>query len=217
MSEYKKIVLLGTGGHCKVVLDSILASSYYKDICIVGEPDENMEGISPMIMGVPIVGTDDDLSRLYSEGFTEAFVAIGSTGDVSLRRRLYGLLKKIGFHLPNIIDKTSIVSKYANLGEGNYIGKNVVINAYASIGNCAIINTAALVEHECNIGDFVHISPGSILCGNVDVADDTHVGAGSIIKQNIQVGSASVIGMGSVVIKDIGSKAMAYGNPCKEV
>lgn len=222
MFETKKILVLGAGGHCLSVLDSLLSSYNYQDIGIIDKEKETSAYLSAnsnlsQLMNIPVVGCDEDLEKLYSVGYTDAFITVGSIGDVSLRKRLYHLVKSIGFHIPNIIDKSSVVSNYAALGEGIYIGKNAVVNAYAIIGNCAIINTSSVVEHECTIEDFVHIAPGSILSGNVWVKADTHIGAGSMIKQGIHIGADSIVGIGSVVLNNIGDKVIAYGNPCKEV
>lgn len=242
MPEAKKILLLGAGGHCLSVLDSLLSSCNYEKIGIVDREyakfkdnkelkesslnicestSKEIQFVNPKlnntIMGIPIVGSDENLEELFKEGYTDAFITVGSIGDISVRRKLYQLIKRIGFHIPNVIDKTSVVSIFATYGEGIFIGKNAVVNAYAKIGNCAIINTASVVEHECNIEEFVHIAPGSILSGNVHVAANTHIGAGTIIKQGLQIGSDSMIGMGSVVLKNIGNKVTAYGSPCKEV
>ena len=72
-----------------------------------------------------IVG-GDDLVSLHSEVYSDAFIAVGSIADVFLRKKLYHKLKTIGFHIPNIIDKSSNVSSFSTLGEGVFIGKNVV-------------------------------------------------------------------------------------------
>lgn len=216
MLETKKILLLGTGGHCNSVLDSLLTTAQYNTIGIVSKEENNTRNNHSSVMGIPIVGDDSNLVQLYSKGYTDAFIAIGSIGDVTLRKRLYELVKKIGFHVPNIIDKTSIISDYAKLGEGIYIGKNVVINANTNIGDCAIVNTSSVIEHECYIGDFVHIAPGTILGGNVRVGSCAHIGMGSLLKQGINIGSNTMIGMGSVVLRDIEENVVAYGNPCRE-
>ena len=211
MQESKKLLLLGSGGHCKSVLDSVIALLEYESIGII---DKN---IGEHLMGIPIIGNDEDLAQLFLSGYTHAFIAVGSIGDVSVRKRLYQTIKKIGFHIPNIIDPTSGVSKHAILGEGIYIGKQSVVNAESNIGNGAIVNSSCVIEHDCVIGDFVHVAPGSILCGQVVVNNDTHIGAGSIIKQGVHIGSNTMIGMGSVVLNDISTNVTAYGNPCKEV
>jgi len=220
MLEDKKILLLGAGGHCLSVIDTLLSSDNYLSIGIIDKKSEETEAFQAnanYMMGIPIIGNDEDLKKFYSEGYTDAFITVGSIGNVTLRKRLYQLAKSIGFHIPNIIDKSSIVSQYAVFGEGIYVGKNAVVNAYSKVGNCAIINTSSVVEHECALQDFVHIAPGSILNGNVQVAEDTHIGAGSTIKQGIHIGAGSMVGMGSVVINHIGDRVTAFGNPCKEV
>lgn len=222
MSEAKKILLIGAGGHCLSVLDSLLSSYYYKEIGIVDKDYGMVESSNKIlkqrfIMDKPIVGNDHDLERLFSEGYTEAFIAVGSIGDVSVREKLYQFVKNIGYHIPNIIDKTAIISTHAICGEGIYVGKKAVVNANTQIGNCAIINTSSVIEHECDIGDFVHIAPGSIICGNVHIGNKTHIGAGCVIKQGVQVGEESMIGAGSVVVKNVRNGVVAFGTPCKEV
>ena len=223
MPENRKILLIGAGGHCKSVLDSLISLSCYDVIRLVDKvktgiiPDHEPEDLTSILKVVAVVGDDNDLERLYAEGYTDAFITIGSVGDITLRNNMYLILKQIGFHIPNIIDKSSIVSPFAVLGEGVFIGKNAVVNAEARIGNCTIINSACVIEHECTIGDFVHCAPGSILCGKVHVEAGSHIGAGSVIKQGIHIGADCMIGMGSVVLKNIRPGVIAFGNPCKEV
>ncbi|XJZ27084.1 acetyltransferase [Bacillota bacterium Lsc_1132] len=209
----KKILLIGGGGHCKSVLDSLLGTKDYSDIGII----EKKENLGDQIIGVPIIGCDDDLPRLYQEGFTHAFVTVGGIGDPKLRIKLFSILEKIGFDIPNIIDKTAVISNHIKLDKGIFIGKNAVINAGSIISKGAIINTSSLIEHDCVIEEFVHISPGSVLCGEVQIGAETHIGAKSVIKQQIRIGSKTLIGMGSVVVHDIGSNTTAFGHPCKEV
>lgn len=220
MEDAKKILLIGAGGHCLAVLDSLLSSYQYQDIGIIDkknictEPDTDSK---KSIMGVPIVGNDEDLEYLFVKGYKEAFITVGSIGDVSLRKKLYYKVKEIGFKIPNIIDKTSVVSNHTSLGEGIYVGKQAVINTDAKIGNLAIINTSAVIEHECEVQNFSHISSGAVLCGNVLIGEGSHIGAGSVIKQGLRIGRNTIIGMGSVVLKDMNDDTIAYGNPCREV
>lgn len=215
MPYCKKILLLGGGGHCLSVIDTLKGLNSYNTIGII---EKEMEEKNPpkRTLGVSVMGTDEDLEKFYQEGFTDAFVTVGSIGDISLRQKLYKRMKEIGFHIPNIIDRASVVSDETAMGEGIYIGKGAVINAGVAIGNMAIINTASVIEHECRIGEFVHVAPRSVLCGNVYIGNGSHVGAGSVVKQGVQVGANTMIGMGSVVLHNMGDNATAYGNPCVE-
>ena len=206
----KKILLIGGGGHCHSVLDSILALEAYDEIGII----DNIE--SP-ILDIPVVGRDEDVPWLKTLGWTDAFISVGSVGNTKIRRKLYEMVKGIGMNVPAIIDASAVVARGVELADGIYIGKRAVINSGTKIGACAIINTGAIIEHECVIGDFSHISSGTTVCGQVTVGKDSHVGAGTVIRQQICIGERVLIGAGSVVVKNITDNVKAYGNPCKVV
>ncbi len=205
-----KLLLIGGGGHCHSVIDSVISLNKYDDLAII-------DTINVSYMGVSVIGEDDDLPRLYREGWKKAIITVGSVGDTRTRRYIYESLKSIGFDIQTIIDPTSVIGKDAILGEGIFVGKKAIINAGSQVGKCAIINTASIVEHDCRIGEFVHISPAAVVCGNVTIGNDSHIGAGSCIKQTVNIGEKTLIGAGSVVINDIPSKVIAFGNPCKVV
>ncbi len=207
-----KVLLIGAGGHCKVILDLLLKSKEFDVIGII----DLKECIGSNIFGVPIIGTDLDLPKFYKNGVKYCFISVGSVGDPNLRVKLYGLARKSGFKFPNLIHPSALVSPRATLGDGNYIAPGVVINAGTQIGNNCILNTGAIIEHDCKLGDFVHISPGSVLSGGVCVGNNSHIGIGSLVIQNLKIGEKTIIGAGSVITKNIRSGVIAYGNPCKE-
>ena len=203
----KKIVLIGGGGHCKSVLDTLLRNREYEEIVIT---DPGIPA-GERIMGCAVAGNDDVLPALLKAGFCDAFVTVGSISSTKLRRILFEKAAQIGFRLVNITDCSAVVADSAQLGKGVFIGKAAVVNAEARIGNAAIINTGAIVEHECRIGNFVHVSVGAALCGNVSVGDDTLIGAGAVVIQDIRIGERVIIGAGSTVIGDVGPDVTRVG------
>lgn len=205
------LLLVGGGGHCSSVLDSVLQTNKYKRIGIIDNDSTASH------MGVAVVGTDDDLPRLWNEGWKDAFVALGSVNSTMNRRRIFSLLKEIGFYIPCIVDESAIVAKDVEIGEGTFVGKRAVVNAGTHIGRCVIINTGSIIEHDCNVGDMSHISTGAVICGNVSIGKDTHIGANSVVRQSVFIGNNSLIGVGSVVVKEIPDYVTAYGNPCRVV
>ena len=208
----RKVLLIGAGGHCKVIVDLLLKSKEYQ---IAGIIDLN-ERVGENVLGVPVIGTDSDMSKLFKKGIRHCFIAIGSVGDSNLRAKLHGLARKAGFAFPSLIHPLALVSPYVALGEGNYIAPGVIINAGTQIGNCCILNTGAIIEHDCKLGNFVHLSSGAVLSGGVTIGDHAHIGAGSVVIQGLKVGIRAMVGAGSVVTKNVRSGIVAYGNPCKE-
>lgn len=207
----KRILLVGGGGHCKSVLDSLIDYHEFSEIAIIDKAEKR----GTEILGIPVIGSDEELEFLFNEGFKYAFVTIGSVGKPFKRIEIFSQLQKIGFEMPNIIDSSAIVSKHTTLGRCVYVGKNTVINSGATVGKGVIVNTSVTIEHECNIGDFVHIATGAVLCGEVNIGSNSHIGANSTIKQRIKIGENSIIGMGAVVLKNIPDHSVAVGNPAK--
>lgn len=208
----KKLLLIGAGGHCASVIDSLMQNNDFDSISLV---DRSLTA-GTIFMGFEVLGGDDKLATLKDEGYTHAFITVGSIKDTTIRERIYSRIKGSGFLIPVIIDPTAIVSKNTVISEGVFIGKNVVINTMVSIDSCAIINTSSTIEHNCHIGKFSHIAPGSVLCGDVSVGDFTHIGASSVVRQSIKIGNHVLVGLGSVVISDMNDFSIVYGNPAKE-
>lgn len=209
----KKLLLIGGGGHCKSVLDSALELNDYEIISII----DKKENIGKSLMGISIIGCDDDLLTLFNKGYKYAFVTLGSVGNPGLRIKIFNQLIKIGFIIPTIVDLSAKVSEYSKIEQGVFIGKKSVVNAGTHINKAAIVNTGVIIEHDCQIGSFAHVSPGAVLGGGVHVEENAHVGLNATIKQQVTIGRNSIIGMGSVVLKDIQAGMLAYGNPCVEV
>ncbi len=209
----KKILVIGAGGLCRSVLDSLLDFYDSSEIGII----DNKLRRGDKVLGVDIVGCDDDIPEFFDNGTKLAFVAIGSAGSPVARIKLFNELIKIGYSIPSVIDKTAIVSKHVKVPEGVYIGKGAIINAEAHIGRGAIINAGAIIEHNTSIGDFSHISAGAVICGDVTIKDFTHLGAKTVVRQKLTIGKNTLIGLGSVVVTDINDNVTAYGCPCTEV
>ena len=199
----RKIVLIGYGGHAESIADSIRQAGEYE---VTGYTD-----LSPAQADYPYLGNDDALSDIFSKGVGCAAICIGYLGNSDIRDRLYKRVKKIGFQLPAIIDKTAILADDICIEEGSYVGKGAIVNAKSKIGKMCIINSGAVVEHETQIGDFSHVSVKAVLCGNVTVADHVFVGANATIVQGIQLCRYSCIGAGTVVLKDLPEHEKVYG------
>ncbi len=206
------IILLGLGGHAHSVVDSIERGGEYN---IVGFLDiEEMQG--KQYKDYHVLDTDDALQKYFDRGLRNAFVTIGFMGHGIVRNRLYQRLKDIGYIIPNIIDKTAVISENVKLEEGIFVGKKAVINGNTIIEKMCIINTGAIVEHDCKINSFSHIAVGSVLCGGVILGTQTLIGANATIIQNIEIGNNVVIGAGTIIRKSVEDNYMVVDGKTKK-
>ena len=202
----KNILIIGAGGHSRSVVDTLNYIGEYNNIGIVDKKDT----------GHPLfVGTDHDLKRLRND-FQFAFLAV-TNKPYEWKKRYFENLNKLGFKIPNIIDRTCIKSDQIFLECGIFAGKNTVINTNVKISRGAIINSSCVLEHDVSIGEYSNIAPGSVLLGGVKVGDNTLIGANSTIRENVQIGSNVIVGMGSNVIRGLIDEKTYLGNPAKEI
>ena len=194
-----KIIIIGNGGHAKSVAEVIERQGIYKIAgFVVGDDLKVVEEES-----YPVIGRDKDLRDIYQSGIRYAVLGIGFLGKNNIRKKLYDILKEIGYSLPIICDPTAIISSKSMIEEGTFLGKRVVVNVDAKIGKASIINTGAIVEHDCQVGEFSHIAVGAVLCGEVYIGCETLIGANATVIQGRKVGDKCIIGAGEVIRKNV--------------
>jgi UDP-perosamine 4-acetyltransferase len=205
----KKIILIGGGAQCRVVLEAIRSRNALRVAGIIDENPALKE-----VNGYRVIGSDRDLNDMYRAGIRQAFITVGSVGEPRIRVTLAARLITIGFTCPVISHASAVIASSARIGAGSFIGPGAVVGPDVKTGRHCIINTNASVDHDCRIGDFVHIAPGATLSGGVTVGNKTHIGTGACIIEYKKIGNASIIGAGSCVVSNIPSACTAYGNPC---
>ena len=130
-----------------------------------------------------------------------AHISIGQMNDLELRKNLFSKLINIGFEIPKIISKKSIISKKnVKIGKGTIVMNNVTINSNTIIGENCIINTGSIIEHDCFIDSHTHIGPGSILNGGVNIGKQCFIGSGSVVRQKVKIKNKSFYPMMSKII-----------------
>lgn len=207
-----KVVGIGAGGHASVVLDAIQCAGEHEVIGLLDRPDDP---IGRMVLGVRVIGNDDQLATIGATGVGGFFMGVGSIADPSARRRLYEMGTAAGLVAIRVIHPRAIVAGSATIGAGTVVLAGAVVNANATIGDNAIVNTAAIIEHDCVIGDHTHVAPGAQLGGAVRVGDGAHIGIGATVLQGIQIGAGAIVGGGAVVTRNVAAGAKVVGVPAR--
>lgn len=204
----EEIIVIGSGGHAKVVIELLWAMEQRVTYCVgsVEDADE--------CMGVPVLKGDEHLELLYKQGYRRTIVAVGAN---QTRQRLSERAVGVGYELVNAISPHAIISPSARIGLGVAIMAGAVLNAACAIDDLAIINTGATIDHDCRIGRAAHIAPQCALAGNVTVGAGSFLGVGCKVIPGKRIGQDVTVGAGGVVISDIPDGALAVGVPARVI
>ncbi len=205
----KKLVLIGGGGHGKVVLDVMRAQGEY-GLAGIGDDKYTHSFSQDGILHGPVA----DLAELLRDDDCRLFIAIGSN------RTRRAVMERLGYpesRYAVLIHPRATLGSGVTIGGGSVVMPGAVINHGARIGAQCIINTGAIVEHENALGSFVHVSPSAALAGDVTVGEGTHIGLGAKVIEGLTIGGWSTLGAGAVAVHDIPAQCTAVGVPAKPI
>ncbi|WP_018132196.1 acetyltransferase [Effusibacillus pohliae] len=208
----RPVIVLGGGGHAKVLIDTLLLQN--RKVLGVTVPVGEFFGKS--LLGIRCIGNDDTILE-YPADSIELVNGIGSVAAPDLRKRIFESFKGLGYEFTSVVHPSAVISAEAELAEGVQVMAGAIIQTGSSIGANTIVNTKVSVDHDCAIGNHVHLAPGVTLSGGVQVGDEVHIGTGATVIQGVRIGKNSIIGAGALVLNDVAEGVTVVGVPAKEV
>ena len=195
----KPVVLLGSGGHARVLIDALRADNRF--IYGVLTPEYKAGSV---FQGITVLGDDETCEELNPKE-VDLVNGIGSLPGMNLRWQLTEKFTRKGFRFASVIHPRAVLAGNVKLHAGTQVMAGCIVQTGVEIGRDTIINTGTVVDHDCRIGNCCHIAPGCTLSGGVQLGKEVHLGTGSTVIQNISIGNGVVVGAGSVIFKDIPS------------
>lgn len=159
----QKIVIIGAGGHGKVICDAILAQDKYE---LVGFVDALIPVGEIVFKEYKVIESQKNVHLLKDK----ADVFIVAIGNNTVREKIYHLVNKT-LEPGIVIHPSAIIGSEVSIKLGTVILANSVINASCEIGINTIINVALVIDHDCKIGDHIHLSIGTMVGSNSIVSD----------------------------------------------
>lgn len=205
----KPIVLVGGGGHARVVLDICRVLR----LQVAGVLDKSPSMLN-LINDAETLGDD---SLIDDTAFVAAHRFVVAIGAPAARKNLASRIASSGGRFATLIHPAAVIGSRVTFGEGTVVMAGVVINCDVAIGRHAIVNTRASLDHDCHLENGVHICPGATLAGSVSIGAWSTIGAGTTIINNRKIGEAVFVGAGTVVVKDLPDHVLARGVPCQIV
>lgn len=205
------VVVIGYGGHGKVVVSALRASGR----CVVGVTDLDPSKLKIRATDFELL-TDSMVLKKYRPDCVELALGIGSTqpcGEDSVRIKAVARFLEYGFRFCGFRHPTSWVDQTVRIDQGVQIHAGVIVQAGSVIGAHTILNTRCSVDHDCQIGEFCHIAPGAILSGEVKVGSGSHLGTGCVVIQSIEIGPRCLVAAGATVVRSIDAGNCVRGTP----
>lgn len=200
-----KLIIIGAGGHGKVIADIAEKNGYIDIVFLDDNPNIRTCGTHK------VIGPSKTAIQYKDADF---IIAIG---NAKIRKKIQTQLLGNKLHIVSLIHPNAIISDSATIGTGSVVMAGAVINPDVNIGQGCIINTCSSIDHDCTISDYVHISVGSRLCGTVSIGEETCIGAGATVINNVSICSDCMIGAGAVVVKNIDSAGTHIGIPTRKI
>lgn len=214
MLPRQRIVVIGAGGHARVVIDAARAAGHQVVGIFARDAQTGAE-----VLGCPVLGRDDEAEKILGRMTGQVDSAVVAIGDNHVRAtvvsRLSEAMPQVAF--ATVVHPSAIISPTARIGDGAVVLAGAVVGVGASVGRHCIINTMASVDHDNQIEDFASVAPGAVLGGTVRVGTRTAVCLGARVIQGISIGSDAVIGAGATVVRDISDRVVVMGTPARVV
>lgn len=195
-----RLIVVGAGGHAKVVVDGALAAGW-EIAAVVGLPQDPKD-----VLGYPVVLDTADVDA-------DAFIIAVGRNDI--RRDFFQAYAATGLPAATIIHPSAALSPRVEVGAGTFVAAGAIVNVDARIGENVILNTGCTVDHDCVVQAHSLIGPTASLCGGCVVGEGVTMGAGSSAIPRIVIGEWTTVGAGAAVVDHLPPHATAVGVPAR--
>ena len=211
----KKIVIIGSGSHAKVVFSEIMK---LKEFEILGFVDDFKKKKDLII--------SFNKKKFYNLGKIKQvikkknnFKGIIAVGLNFVRKKIVQEIYKIdkNFKFQKVVSKDAIINSNVSIGEGTFVVSGSIINNGSKIGKHCILNTSCSIDHDNYLKNFSSAGPGAITGGNVVVGEQSHLGLGCVVKDQINISKNTIIGSASLVNKNCEKNSIYFGTPAKKI
>lgn len=205
--QLSSLLIVGVGGHGKVVADAVLESVARWHSISATDADEK-KCIGFLIDSVPIVLAG--MAKKLTNNLVH--ISIGNNAWREKESIDWGLSRCV-----TIVHPRASVSKNSEIDRGCFVAAAAVVGPSVFLSSGVIVNHSAVIDHDCVIGEYSHIAPNATLGGGVKIGNRVLIGSGSVVMPGLKITDNVVVGAGAVVTKSIYSSGVYVGIPAKKI
>jgi sugar O-acyltransferase (sialic acid O-acetyltransferase NeuD family) len=206
----KQILIAGTGGFAKEVLNLIKDMGLIDNVIGFIEPDDIIKEnkVPPQILNKPVFS--------YSMVDSSKHVVTIAIGDSHIREKVTKQLPVDTEYL-TLIHPNTVISEWVTIGAGSIVCAGTIITCEIKIGKHTHLNLNTTIGHDCVIGDFFTTAPNVNISGECHFGSHVYFGTSSCVRDTIAITDNVIVGMGAVVTKNITESGVYIGNPAKKL
>lgn len=213
MADKKQLVIFGTGGFAREVLQIVLDLSEGENGWeFLGFLDDSTHKHGDSIQGFTVLG-----GRAWLEGSDGVYVAVAIGSTAARKKVVRAMTSEFSPAFATLVHPRAMIGRDVQIGEGTIICADTLVTTDVEIGDHVILNLDCTVGHDAVLHDFVTVAPSVNVSGNVTVEEGCDLGTGSTIIQGITIGEWTVVGAGAVAVKDLPANVTAVGAPAKAI
>ena len=202
----KDVIIIGAGGHAKVIADIVLSSG---DNLMGFLDDDDAKQGEVIFKKYKVIGKTSDSYKYEGKYFVVAI------GDNHIRAKIVDKYNRLMWY--TAVHPRAVIADTVKIGDGTVVMAGVIVNSDTTIGKHCILNTACSIDHDNVIGDYVHLSPGANLAGTVSVGDYSWICIGALVINNIKITGDVVLGAGATAISDVDESGVYVGTPARKI
>ncbi|NJN31306.1 MAG: acetyltransferase [Synechococcales cyanobacterium RM1_1_8] len=209
----ENIVVIGSSGHAKVIIDIIRQEGKYH---LAGLVDQ-FRAIDETTLGYGILGGEADLPGLVQRHALQGIII--AIGDNFTRAQVAAQVRMLYPELRFVcaVHPKASVAMGVSLGAGTVVMAGASISACCSVGEFCILNTNCSLDHDSTMEDFSSLAPRTATGGSCRIGAYAAIGIGAVLTHGVEIGEHSVIGAASLVRRSIPALVVAYGTPAQVI
>jgi sugar O-acyltransferase (sialic acid O-acetyltransferase NeuD family) len=208
----KPIVIIGSGGHGREVLQLIRSINQVKhEWYVLGFLVDPEFANSSTGKGLAILGGVDWLRDRPTVS-----VALG-IGRPHRRLSVARRVEQLGNPCPSLIHPHAWLGDRVNCSAGCIIFAHSSLTTEITLGTHVHINLNCNIGHDVWLGSFTSLYQSVSVSGNVRIGEGVECGVGSRLIPSVSVGAWSVIGAGAVLTRSLPANVTAVGVPAKVI